>query len=116
MKVAVFDIGGTLRRVRLPGVPIRNWPALQVLYETLRASKFWRVVIVTVVPQIRSREEVVADIRSMGLGAPDELRVLRGDEQKGPVYKELGADLVFDNEERWCEQAVEHGAMGLRVV
>jgi len=100
----------------LPKQPDRNWTALRELYKLLVASPNWRVHVVTHVPTDRTDATVLEDFDRLQLPRPDSFVILRGAEEKGSIFQRLKADLVFEDNDRWLAQALESGAMALKVI
>ena len=118
MRIAVFDVGGTLRRVRLADGSMmeRHWEGIKALYHTLLKDPEWKVIIVTAVPKTMTDEDVTNGLERWKIQYPEELYITRDGQMKGEIYAKVKPDLVFEDTDVWLQQALEHGALGLKVV
>lgn len=113
-KIAVFDMGGTLRRVNLPGIPDRNFKALRGLYNSLISLPDWKVIILTKVPINVTVKDVEADLKKYDLSYPDILLVCHG--SKVEFLKEIKPDLLFEDNDEWLAEGLKNNALCLKVV
>lgn len=114
MHTAVFDIGGVLRKVRLPGSNETYFAAMRDLYRTLREDPEWRVVVVTRKPADVSDDMVLDELKALKLERPAELVVLHGG-TKLAAYERLAPSVVFDDEPECITHALHVGAAGCLV-
>ena len=116
MKIAVFDIGGTLRRIRLPNKQefVRDYSAIHLLYKTLCESPDWKVIILTLKNKGVTKEEAWEDFKNLNLPEPDDFIVVY--KSKIEVLRELKPDILFDDDDRWIEFAKTIGIFPCRVI
>jgi hypothetical protein len=116
----VFDIGGVLRARKATDLSEsekrRCYRAIRHLYKLLAEDPYCEVVIVTWKPRDQATHAFVEnELRELHLPQPDSICIVTANEQKGPIYEELQPDLIFEDEDKWIDQATWMNLTTLKV-